>query len=226
MKTLIYGGTVYDGTGGAPYGADVLVENGRIAAVEAGLAARDIDVERIDARGRIVTPGLIDMHRHCDVAPFRDPDFGLLELSQGITATTVGNCGIACVPVPPERYAEYGGFIAPVVGGYAPRMCLCRLRRVLCRAGGSPARHPHGGHGRHGRGEGGRQGLCRYALYDGRNGKGAGPCGRGHGAGRAGRVAGLYVPAGVLHHAGGGSACDRARRQSRRGADHAYPGRG
>ena len=121
MRTLIHGGTVYDGTGEKPYAADVLVENGRIAAVEAGLAGRDVEADRIDAHGRLVTPGFIDMHRHCDVAPFRDADFGTLELAQGITATTVGNCGIACVPVPQERYTEYSSFIAPVVGDTPPQ---------------------------------------------------------------------------------------------------------
>ena len=120
MKTLIHGALVYDGTGAAPRAADVLIDGERIAAVEAGLAGRNIDAERLDAHGRIVTPGFIDMHRHCDVAPFRDSDFGALELAQGITATTVGNCGIACVPVPSNRYVDYSSFASPVVGDMPP----------------------------------------------------------------------------------------------------------
>ncbi|NLI21531.1 MAG: amidohydrolase family protein [Clostridiales bacterium] len=128
MKTLIHGALVYDGTGEAPRAADVLIDGERIAAVEAGLAGRDIDAERVDARGRMVTPGFLDMHRHCDVAPLRDADFGTLELAQGITATTVGNCGIACVPVPPDRYADYRAFAVPVVGDMPPEFAFFDYR--------------------------------------------------------------------------------------------------
>jgi len=116
LKKLVYGGKLYDGTGRPAYQADILIQDGRIAAVEPGLLARGLDAEPIDATGYAVTPGFIDMHRHCDVAPLRDKDYGTLELNQGIVATTVGNCGIACVPVLPEHYREYSSFISPVVG--------------------------------------------------------------------------------------------------------------
>lgn len=121
MKTLIAGGLVYDGTGAAAEKLDVLIENGRIAEMRPGIAENLAaspakEVETIDATGMAVTPGFIDMHRHCDIAPMRDEDFGLLELSQGIVATVVGNCGLAPVPVAPARRQECCDFLEPVVG--------------------------------------------------------------------------------------------------------------
>lgn len=63
---LIHGGTVVDGTGAAARpGEDVLVRDGRIAALGADAAAgADEATERVDATGRTVMPGLIDAHTH------------------------------------------------------------------------------------------------------------------------------------------------------------------
>ena len=63
---LIDGATVVDGTGGPPRpGESVLVEGNRIAAVGPGVAAPDgVPVERIDAAGKTLMPGLIDCHCH------------------------------------------------------------------------------------------------------------------------------------------------------------------
>ncbi len=60
---IIRGGTVFDGSGGEPFEADVAVKDGRIAAVgrcDGGAT------EEIDARGRMVTPGFVDAHTHYD----------------------------------------------------------------------------------------------------------------------------------------------------------------
>lgn len=46
----------------------------------------------IDAKGMAVTPGFIDIHRHCDAKPFEGSGFGEVLLTQGITTTVVGNC--------------------------------------------------------------------------------------------------------------------------------------
>lgn len=60
---IITGGRVIDPANGLDAVADVLIENGLVSGVGAGLAA-PVDAERIDAKGQVVCPGLIDLHVH------------------------------------------------------------------------------------------------------------------------------------------------------------------
>lgn len=111
---ILRGGLIYDGTGTPAYSADVLVREGKIQQIGKGLAAEQ--VLELNAEGCIVTPGFLDTHRHCDIAPMRDKNFGEIELAQGITSTVVGNCGLAPVPLDPLQHAEFYEYIEPVVG--------------------------------------------------------------------------------------------------------------
>ncbi len=95
MKTKIIHATVVDGSGGDAYTGELLFEGGSITAV-APQVPGDADIV-IDAAGRVLCPGFVDMHRHIDAAVFR-PGFGEAELCQGITSTVGGNCGITLVP--------------------------------------------------------------------------------------------------------------------------------
>ncbi|MBS6646118.1 MAG: amidohydrolase family protein [Clostridiaceae bacterium] len=113
-KLLIKNGMVYDGTGSAGRLADVLVEGDRIAQVGEHLPCDGDQV--INAEGYAVTPGFIDIHRHCDIAPFTDPDFGKLELAQGITSAVAGNCGLSLVPTSEMSRQKVYDYIEPVVG--------------------------------------------------------------------------------------------------------------
>ncbi|MDB5830631.1 MAG: hypothetical protein JWR14_461, partial [Caballeronia sp.] len=61
---LLQGGHVIDGTGTSRFRADVRVENGRISEIGADLEVRG--ATSIDAAGRIVAPGFIDVHTHDD----------------------------------------------------------------------------------------------------------------------------------------------------------------
>ena len=99
---IVRGGLVVDGTGAAPRPADVIVDGGKITAVEnPGVEAEAR--ETIEATGRIVTPGFVDIHCHYDGQATWDP---LLEPSSlhGITTVVVGNCGVGFAPVKPDRH--------------------------------------------------------------------------------------------------------------------------
>ena len=97
---VIRGGTVYDGTGSAPFKADIAVKDGLIA--EIGEVAGK-GKEEIDAAGQIVTPGFVDVHTHYDGQVTWDP---YLQPStfHGVTTAVMGNCGVGFAPCRPDRH--------------------------------------------------------------------------------------------------------------------------
>lgn len=115
-RILIQNGTIYDGLGGQPYQADLLVQDDRIVRIAPGITEQADQV--IDATGKVVTPGFVDIHRHHDAKPLNDPHFGEVELAQGITTAVAGNCGISMTPRP-EKDADaqaYYSFEEAVMG--------------------------------------------------------------------------------------------------------------
>lgn len=90
---LIEHATVLTGTGTRLDDADVLLRDGRIAAIGSHLDA-PADALRVDARGKWVTPGLIDIHSHLGVYP-----------SPAVSAHSDGN--EATAPVTPNVWAEH-----------------------------------------------------------------------------------------------------------------------
>ncbi len=113
MKTLIYGGRVIDPANHVDSLLNLLVENGRIA--WAGTQRPEAD-ETIDATGKIVTPGFIDIHMHEDPV---DADGKIVcdifhsMLRMGVTTAVGGNCGInVCDPVQYLKQVDAQG--APV----------------------------------------------------------------------------------------------------------------
>lgn len=98
MRTLIADGRVADGRGGEPYAADVLVEGERIVAVRppGELAVAEAD-HRIDASGKVTSPGFVDVHSHDDNAPFLKEETA--KILQGVTTEVVGNCGASLAPL-------------------------------------------------------------------------------------------------------------------------------
>lgn len=93
---LIRNALVIDGSGADPVAADVAVAAGKIVAIGA-LTGWQAD-EVIDATGRVLAPGFIDVHTHDDTNVIRTPEM-FPKLSQGVTTVVVGNCGISAAPV-------------------------------------------------------------------------------------------------------------------------------
>ena len=100
---LFTGGEVIDGTGEKRVRADVAVTGERISAI--GDLGEMRAGRTVDASGRIVAPGFIDVHTHDDNLLFRDADM-TPKTSQGVTTVVVGNCGVSLAPL--------------VLGGEAP----------------------------------------------------------------------------------------------------------
>ncbi|RIQ37363.1 D-aminoacylase [Jiangella rhizosphaerae] len=97
LDLLITGGTVVDGTGADGVQADVAVAGGVIVAV--GQYPVETDAARVlDATGKVVCPGFVDLHTHSDLTLLSAPQ-ARSAVHQGITTTVIGNCGLGVAPL-------------------------------------------------------------------------------------------------------------------------------
>lgn len=95
---VIRAGTVVDGTGAEPFQADVAVSGGRVASVG---EVSEPGAREIDAAGRLVTPGFVDIHTHLDAQLAWD-SIGSSSCWHGVTSVVLGNCGVTFAPCKPE----------------------------------------------------------------------------------------------------------------------------
>jgi N-acyl-D-aspartate/D-glutamate deacylase len=95
---VIRGGTIADGSGGDLLDGDIAVTDGRVAAIGA-VAGRG--AEEIDARGRIVTPGFVDVHTHYDGQAIWSERLAPSS-AHGVTTVVMGNCGVGFAPCRPQ----------------------------------------------------------------------------------------------------------------------------
>src|SRR3979490_1486288 len=97
---VIRGGNIADGLGGDLFEADVAITNGRI--VEVGRVPGK-GKEEIDARGKLVAPGFVDLHTHYDGQVTWSHD--ITPSSQnGVTSAVIGNCGVGFAPCRPSDH--------------------------------------------------------------------------------------------------------------------------
>ncbi|MCH8132151.1 MAG: amidohydrolase family protein [Myxococcales bacterium] len=94
---VIRGGTVVDGSGGAPRTADVAIDADTIAAVG---RVRETGRREIDADGLLVLPGWVDLHTHYDGQATWDVELAP-SAWHGVTTTIFGNCSVGFAPVRP-----------------------------------------------------------------------------------------------------------------------------
>lgn len=102
LDWLFEAATVVDGTGKAPFTADVGVRDGRIAAVGCVTEAAR---EKVPAQGAWLTPGFVDIHTHYDGQVSWDETFSP-SIWHGVTTVVMGNCGVGFAPVRPGRQQD------------------------------------------------------------------------------------------------------------------------
>jgi len=94
VDLVVRGGLVVDGTGSPGYGGDVAIDGGRIVAI-GDVHSRGL--REVDAGGRVVCPGFVDVHTHLDAQLFWDP-MGSVSSWHGVTTVITGNCGFGIAP--------------------------------------------------------------------------------------------------------------------------------
>src|SRR5215831_19024125 len=97
---VIRNGTIVDGSGGDPYEADLAVSDGRISAIGKRLPKGS---QEIDARGKLVTPGFVDVHTHYD-AQVTWSDRLSPSSWNGATTVLLGNCGVGFAPCHADQH--------------------------------------------------------------------------------------------------------------------------
>lgn len=107
---IIRGGTIVDGSGAARFIGDVAIKDGLIASV--GKVEGDAKDE-IDATGKIVTPGFVDVHTHYDGQATWDQEMAPSSW-HGVTTAVMGNCGVGFAPAAPDRHGWLIGLMEGV----------------------------------------------------------------------------------------------------------------
>ena len=99
---VIRGGTIADGSGGDLFEGDIAIKDGRI--VEVG-KVEPKGKDEIDARGKLVAPGFVDIHTHYDGQVTWSQD--ITPSSQnGVTTAVMGNCGVGFAPCRPDDHVR------------------------------------------------------------------------------------------------------------------------
>ena len=96
---VIRNGTIYDGKGGKPYLADLAISGKKIAKIG---DIEESGSKEIDAQGKIITPGFVDIHTHYDGQVTWDP-YLRPSTYHGVTTVVMGNCGVGFSPCKPEK---------------------------------------------------------------------------------------------------------------------------
>ena len=146
VDLIIRNARLIDGTGASLARGDIAVADDRIAGLgDLGEATGSIE---IDAAGKAVAPGFIDVHTHDDRALLVDPMMAP-KVSQGVTTVVTGNCGVSLAPLRTDRrppppldlvcpnaegfFADFGDYLAALDAEPAAVNALCQVGHASLR---------------------------------------------------------------------------------------------
>lgn len=110
---LIKNGKIVDGSSSPWKYGDIAIQNGKI--VEISKKINKKSKKTIDATGKFVVPGFIDLHSHSDLSILKNPKCDI-KLKQGITTEIFGNCGFSVAPVKKENLELLKNYTEPIMG--------------------------------------------------------------------------------------------------------------
>jgi N-acyl-D-amino-acid deacylase len=137
LDWIIRNTEILDGSGKPAFSGDVAIQGNKIA--EVGRLPDAPARHTLDAAGRTLTPGFLDIHRHGDAALFR-PDYGKAELMQGLTTVLNGNCGLSLAPLTGAHAEEIRRYLEPITGALPEGRQFLTLENYFHQAAGQPAR--------------------------------------------------------------------------------------
>lgn len=108
---------IADGSGSPLTLGSLSVSQGRISYMGPQAPAAE---QEVDAQGRVLCPGLLDVHTHADAYVLAHPDREI-KLRQGVTCEIMGNCGFSAAPVTPRHKKVYAAYSSPILGAFEPR---------------------------------------------------------------------------------------------------------
>lgn len=112
LDIVIKDGKIVNGTGNPWYHGDIGIKDGIIVSIG---KIEEPAKEVLDASGKIVAPGFIDMHSHSDLKILEDP-LGEIKLQQGVTTEIFGNCGFSPAPLSSSTVELLKNYSQPVMG--------------------------------------------------------------------------------------------------------------
>lgn len=110
FDVIVRGGLWFDGTGAAPAVRDIGIRDGRIIEVSTSL---DDAGRIIDAAGKWVVPGFVDIHTHYDVEVLVRPSLSE-SLRHGVTTTFIGSCSLSTIHVDPSDAGDLFGRVEAI----------------------------------------------------------------------------------------------------------------
>lgn len=107
---VIRGGHILDGSGAPGRDADIAIRGDRIAEIGGDISAAGAAV--IDAAGKVVAPGFIDIKTHSDWTLPLMPE-AESKIRQGVTTEVIGHCGYSCAPALPGKVDALADYLSP-----------------------------------------------------------------------------------------------------------------